>query len=316
MNESLRALLEGLIDYAGLFPPAELTLQAAVEEYSALRTSEDAWALGRFLLPVSRLDDLEPFGEVYLRGGPPWQFSILLRGGETASLAHSLREDLRAIDAFQGSHGGRVQVGVVELRMPAVVAEEGAEADRWLDILGEETKGRRLAVFVEPVRSSRWEPAFLHAARGLARLRDASLGPSHGFKLRCGGVTAEAFPDTRQVAHAILLCRDHRVPFKATAGLHHPFRHFHEPLGVHMHGFINVFAGSLLATTGLREPGLTALLGEEHPEAFRFQDDALVWSGREISTREIRDLRQGMVTTFGSCSFAEPRNDLGALGWW
>ena len=37
------------------------------------------------------------------------------------------------------------------------------------------------------------------------------------------------------------------VPFKATAVLHHPFRHRNEASGVRMHGFLNLFGAGVLA---------------------------------------------------------------------
>ena len=59
MNHSLRDLLSGLIDYAGLFPPAALDMPAAAREYAEYRESEYRWALGRFVIPVARLDEFE-----------------------------------------------------------------------------------------------------------------------------------------------------------------------------------------------------------------------------------------------------------------
>src|SRR5262249_27634531 len=59
MREPLRALLENLIDYAGLFPPAALPMKAAVENYQRYRESAEAWMLGKFVVPVARLDELE-----------------------------------------------------------------------------------------------------------------------------------------------------------------------------------------------------------------------------------------------------------------
>ena len=39
MHASLRILMEGLIDYAGLFPPASLDMPTAVRNYAAYRKS-------------------------------------------------------------------------------------------------------------------------------------------------------------------------------------------------------------------------------------------------------------------------------------
>ena len=55
----LRILLRGLIDYAGLFPPASLDMADAVRNYAAYREGEHAWALGRFVVPAARLEEFE-----------------------------------------------------------------------------------------------------------------------------------------------------------------------------------------------------------------------------------------------------------------
>src|ERR1700737_4853376 len=55
---SLRILLENLIDYAGLFPPAKLAMQPAEEHFKTYCDSEHAWMLGRFIVPASRLPSL------------------------------------------------------------------------------------------------------------------------------------------------------------------------------------------------------------------------------------------------------------------
>lgn len=57
-TRSLRVLLEHLIDYAGLFPPAALTMQDAVRNYARYREGEYAWALGRFIVPKERAHEV------------------------------------------------------------------------------------------------------------------------------------------------------------------------------------------------------------------------------------------------------------------
>ena len=58
MSPSLRALLHGIIDYAGLFPPANLPLDQAVRNYARYCTEPDSWMLGRFVCPVTELAEL------------------------------------------------------------------------------------------------------------------------------------------------------------------------------------------------------------------------------------------------------------------
>ncbi len=136
-------------------------------------------------------------------------------------------------------------------------------------------------------------------------------------KLRTGGVTAEAIPAVADVAAFILASADHRLPFKATAGLHHPVRAAHPltdaadaPRGV-MHGFLNVFLAAAFAWHGDRD--LEPVLAETDPAAFRF-DDRAHWRDRSLDAARVRDARRQFAHSFGSCSFDEPVRDLEALG--
>jgi hypothetical protein len=58
MTKSLRTLLTGLIDYAGLFPPAALSMQDAVRSYARYRDGEHAFALGKFVVPRERVNEV------------------------------------------------------------------------------------------------------------------------------------------------------------------------------------------------------------------------------------------------------------------
>ena len=106
------------------------------------------------------------------------------------------------------------------------------------------------------------------------------------------------------------------MPLKFTAGLHHPIRHFDTALQTYMHGFINVFTAGVLAhARGLGEADLRAVLADEDPAAFVFSDDGLRWRDWPLPRRRSPPARTDFVTSFGSCSFDEPRDDLRALGW-
>src|SRR5438034_7858967 len=104
MRASLRALLTGVIDYAGLFPPAGLPLEQAIRNYARYRQEPESWMLGRFVCPAARLAELVPFKERFQRG-PPFVFSVLGRGGNSREdFLAGLRADLQTIAAFRESH--------------------------------------------------------------------------------------------------------------------------------------------------------------------------------------------------------------------
>lgn len=291
MFASLRALLTGIIDYAGLFPPAGLRLDQAIGNYARYREEREGWMLARFVCPATRLAELAPLVEERFDSRRPLHFAALASpAGMAATLA--------AVDRFRERLGARVVGDAIESRL--------AEAEiSWPNL-----EENNLVFFFESAGENK-EPAVVAAL-------SAASGPSSrlGFKLRCGGLEAPAFPTPEQVAFAIAACRDARIPLKFTAGLHHPLRHFDAALQTPMHGFINVFvAGVLAQARGLSAEQLRPILADEDASDFVFAEDGLRWKDHRASTEEIARVRQHGVVSFGSCSFDEPRDDLRKLGW-
>lgn len=136
-------------------------------------------------------------------------------------------------------------------------------------------------------------------------------------KIRTGGVTAAMIPSVEAVADFIHSCAERRLPFKATAGLHHPIR-AEQPLTYEpnppravMHGFLNVLLAAAFAWHGRRD--ITPVIAETDPTAFRF-DDRGYWRDDSLTGAEIAAARADFIHAFGSCSFDEPVHDLKALG--
>src|SRR5713101_2167456 len=101
MLPSLRAMLTGIIDYAGMFPPAKLPLDQAIRNYARYRTEPESWMLGRFICPAARLGELAPYFEELFLAGPPLTISALGRGGNTvADFLKGLRADLEIVGEF------------------------------------------------------------------------------------------------------------------------------------------------------------------------------------------------------------------------
>ena len=139
-----------------------------------------------------------------------------------------------------------------------------------------------------------------------------------GLKLRCGGLAPADVPSLEQVAFVIEAARQARVPLKATAGLHHPLRGMdHTGTGkeaVPMHGFLNVFGAAVLGhARRLGAADLLPILESRDPADFVF-DDAFSWQHHRASAEEVDVARGEAATSYGSCSFAEPLEDLEALG--
>jgi hypothetical protein len=135
-----------------------------------------------------------------------------------------------------------------------------------------------------------------------------------GYKLRTGGVTADAFPTSAQISRALVMAATHQLPIKFTAGLHHPLRQFRDEVKAKMHGFLNVLGAAVLAAEHQWDADQSVMmLEEEDPRSFSFIDDFFAWRDWKIETDRLQ-YRRKFVRSFGSCSFDEPRDDLRALG--
>ncbi len=316
MQNSLRALLGGIIDYAGMFPPARLDLRPALDNYCLYRRQPDAWMLGRFVCPASKLAECgKLLGSAALDGPLPL---VALAANWDA-----LAADAKLIDAFQEQQRGRAAVTVLETKLPDAPGDvlPALLRDYWQTKLLDNASvlgglADDAAIFVEGPTGGHWLARLSGAISAIAQFNSKSSHRRLGFKLRCGGLEASAFPPTEQVALALALCREMDVPFKATAGLHHPIRRFDGGVQTTMHGFINVFgAGILLSASGLGLQPLFQILDDEDASSFHFDDAGFRWRDASVATADIVTERRRSMISFGSCSFDEPRDDLRALGW-
>ena len=300
----MRAFLTGLIDYAGLFPPATLPLEQAVAEYAEHCRSDEAWMLSRFICPSAKLAALEALLDDADTAGP-MRISMLGRGGDDlASLQKAVAEDQRNLQDFREKAGDRAIVDVVEMRVPSdtdAVALLGDFAEsNALRPFGEVTAG------IDDVAARQTMIAQMAKGGGVGGV---------GFKLRCGGIEASAFPSTCTIVDLIGACRDANVAMKFTAGLHHPVRHFNSSVNTKMHGFLNVFGACIFDhVKPMDRDAMDALLNEEDAAAFVFEGDEMRWHDQRATTTQIDDARHGFAISYGSCSFDEPRDDLVALG--
>jgi hypothetical protein len=326
MLPSVRAFLSGLIDYAGLFPPAQLPMAQAIGNYARYRVEADSWMLGRFICPAARLAELAPFHDDLVGGSRPFVVSALGRGGKDVSeFLTGLHADLEDIARFRARHGEAVAVDVLETRLPADVHQPheldalrallGAVADL-IESLGPPT----LRPFYEIAPGPDWHTT-LSAVRHILSSDRRSSGRDRqrcrpgGVKIRCGGLEASAFPAPAQIAFALTACREADVPLKATAGLHHPIRRFDDGLNTTMHGYVNVFGAGVLAhARGLSEDQVTKIIEDKDSTHFSFDDGRFSWNDLHATLAEISTARREAVISFGSCCFDEPRDDLRALG--
>jgi hypothetical protein len=294
--ESIDALLEGLIDYAGLFPPASESMRTAAERYAEYLDGSDRRALARFIVPVSRLGELESEARDLLsdeKKGEPWRLSALISGDTAAAV----REILQFNQRHSEPASGRAVIDVVELK--AGSASEVNAHHRELP--------QALTAFFEIPTDRDINP--LVAAIAAARAR---------AKIRTGGVAANAFPSADAILDFMTACLDDSVSFKATAGLHHPlrgeYRLTYEPRSPRamMYGYLNVFLSAALLRAGAPRDVARAALLETDPSSMDFDDDGVAWRDWQLTTPQLRGARQFAIS-FGSCSFREPIDELAQL---
>lgn len=279
---ALQALLTGLIDYAGMFPPAKLSLEDATKNFLTYAASPNAWMLGKFVLPAERLEDLP----AAIANNKHFPLTVLLGP-----------EPKRDAEVIQKS-AGRLSIESVEFRpgSPSMVHELAAVLPENLPVFCEVPLTENLTDWLTAIHHEGWFA-----------------------KIRTGGITPDSFPTSAAVANFLSQCKADGIAFKATAGLHHPVRSEHpltyessSPCGV-MHGFLNVFLGAALLECGVSQDQLISILDDANPANFRFSGDFAHWGKLFVNTNDIAGTREHFAISFGSCSFLEPIQDLQKL---
>jgi hypothetical protein len=297
---SLRALLAHSIDYAGMFPPCSLALEPALENQAKYVRSADAWMLSTFVLPVAQFDAARDLLSSFDPEHPLRVSALGPRTDAAPDFREALAATMDAIGRF-ASNVDLISVGQLEMLLPN---------DASLGLIEEaRAMTANLPVF--------WEFSPDRAKQAIAWIEESNAtadAQTFGYKLRTGGVTADAFPTSAQIAAALVAPIEHQVPIKFTAGLHHPIRQFREEVKAKMYGFLNVLGAAALAAEYRWDEAQTAImLEDENRAAFSFDDEFFAWREFKIETRRL-EARRRFVTSFGSCSFDEPREDLRALG--
>jgi hypothetical protein len=297
MVDSVRARLNGVVDYAGTFPPAKLELAEALANYARARTGKHAWMLGRCVVPASLLGD---FVRVALNGGSkdrplqkgigsPWPLSLIAKGDAA---------EREMVQRFNMESQGRAVIAALEF--PPLSSAE-------IDEIAHQTPEGVEVFFEVPLGED-------FAGR-------VATDASHGarVKIRTGGVVANAFPDATELVRCMRVCANARVAFKASAGLHHAvcgryaLTYEADSALASMYGFLNICVAATLVHMGGPDAAAVDALREGSAKAFAFTSGGLVWRDRTLPTADLADARRSFFRSFGSCAFSEPVEDLERL---
>jgi hypothetical protein len=272
-------MLEGFIDYAGLYPPANLDMQPVVHNWHSFLQSDDRWMLARLIIPASRLSEFKRASEKLFPSAEeePWQLSVLL---PPVSSEH-FESALQSVIAFNMESCGAV-ANVVEFK-----ADTTSEIENALTMLHDD-----LFPYIElPIEED---------PRGLIA---ALSGAIAGAKVRTGGIEKELYPSSQSLSRFIHSCAIAGQSFKATAGMHHPCQHKNESVGVIEFGFLSVLQATAAASVGnasLEE--VEQILNAHTPDFSQFTEN------------QLEKVRAELFNSLGTCSFDDPREDLRGMG--
>jgi hypothetical protein len=281
---TIHTLLAGFFDYAGLYPPASLSLRSAANNYMDYASGQHAAALGRFIVNADRLEELRTIAVDRLN-----QFKLSVIAPDVQSLKGISREI---------SNGMPIDTVEIKCADPGVIKQIAA------------TVPRSLTTYIEIPFDS----------RGITAL-DLVSRAGMNAKIRMGGIVAGAFPPVLAVIQMLNALARLHLPFKATAGLHHPIRS-NQPLTYDpqsakatMHGFLNLSCAAAVLYFGGQEGDAEKVLQDEDRTAWKVDEVSLQWRHLKWTQDQLSSLRHEFFMGVGSCSFEEPIHDLEALGW-
>lgn len=274
--------LLGLVDYAGLFPPAALSLEQTLEHYRKYQRGQAPSLLGRLVCNAGRLSQLVPL----LAPDDALRISALLE--------HPSQVEL--VEAFHQSLPASVRVDTVECLW--------SQPEDWM-------RAWNYHLFFE-VKGEQVSEAAAFCARS---------GGRAGLKLRTGALKPEGIPPVEEVADFLEQAHRFRVAYKFTAGLHHAragvyaLTYESDSPSARLYGFVPLFGLACLHWFGrLTSAELRAGLASDLCD-MQVDEHGLEYLGRRVSPGEIEEFRSRGARSFGSCSFAEPLQELHEMGW-
>ncbi|MEA5627487.1 hypothetical protein [Nostoc sp. UHCC 0251] len=289
MLASIKTLFSSIVDYAGLFPPAKLTMEEAIANYARYQTACHHWMLGNFVLPVSRINEFEQLLlklPIEASKTKHWRLSVII--------SQEVESAIAKIQALNDNP----KIAIASLEFPPLSQREIDQVFPYLPA--------DIEAFFE-----------IPYSEDLTAYLTVLQRPGISAKIRTGGLSAEAFPTISQLYRFIFACAEAQVGFKATAGLHHPlpgkYPLTYEPdsSNAMMHGFLNVAVlAALVYWQKITAQEALVVLQEPTLESFQVSADSIVWKDRRLDIWELQKARQSFFRCFGSCSFQEPIESL------
>ena len=271
---SVEVLLRGIVDYAGMFPPARLDAGSAEAEYARYRTGVESWLVGSFVVAADRLTQLDP------ATGP---LSVVVNETSPEALERVWHA------------AGRIAIGAVEFQpVPSAVisglaARVPEHIQAFFEVPTDDEMGQRLDAIAGCGASAKMRTG------GVTSDAFPAAAAVERFLRACSerGVPAKATAGLHHlVAGAYPLTYDAQSPSGP------------------MFGFLNICAAAALVHAGRPGTEVLDVLRESSAGAFLFDENGMGWRGDRITIDQLRAMRQTLFRSFGSCSLREPVDEL------
>ena len=310
--QSLNNFMQELLDYAGLFPPATLSLQDSLKNFAEYHHHNQKDWLGKFILPAKKIDDtililnkLNIFSMLKNKV----KFSVILSSSETLSeYKNTVKTDLISVNKLINQYGNIIDIQSFEVLPPKeVFNSDNTDSIKNFLIYSSEFLFQfkdKVEFYCELPFSEKLNDNLTAIKKHNDNINLLKIS----VKLRTGGVTPQQIPTSRDVANAILLCAKQKIPLKATAGLHVPVPNDNPQVGAKLHGFLNVFSCMLFCYDGqlLNLQEIEKIISSYSYSDFKFSDKGLHVGDKFIANSKIAELRKLYIKSFGTCSFLEP----------
>lgn len=298
-KNSLHRLLYHLFDYAGMFPPAALSLdEALTESFRHATTLNHPWIVGTDLvLDTAHSRLLAEYQQAKIGFSAPPSVSILITEGTSAAL-----QTARALTGSEPESIGTARVVGFEVKISPETFSSVIKG------LGDYLKETGILLAVEPDLSiPDWKNNLKHVVGEIIK---SPFAQQLALKCRCTGPTGIG---PERLAVAIIAAADAGIGFKVTGGLHHPIV---EPL-THTYpmGFLNVTCAVHLRRilgAALPEASIVSLLTNDSIECLSFSD-GILFKDFQVSLQQLIDSQLRAPFSIGSCSIHEPDDDLTRL---
>lgn len=296
--------LGGLFDYAGMFPPASLSLEDTLAEAATFPDTLRRPGMVSNDLVLTPDDWATLSDDMFAQAAWKRAANICIVGVD-ATQATPIARRILDWNAEGGLQSPPRRVTTLEVHVdpdtPLDTAVQHITALRHLLVEG----GVRL--FLEPKwDDATWQRRMDELWASFDKLHDDTELPPVGLKFRCAGPNRLS-PET--IAMLIPGIDERAIPLKATQGLHHPIV---EPRYANDVGFLGLLAALRIHDAAdLPADERVACLTETDPGAFRFED-GVRWRDHHIGLAQWGHAAR-VPFSIGSCSLREPDDDLARL---